>query len=626
MINHRRLTLCFPGLLSMLLLGGSVGLAWFLGVRLSGQYEESLGYRYFYSLRQIADADTYVFLPQGHLIDTFHQALNLLLNLVGPPMTDVATRIEVFGYGSVLTAHLLVSIAVAWLASYQTGVARKLLVTLLAVLPYFIPAIYGFSNLLVPDYLVWIPVVTTVTAALVTRAFHSPNGPWTGIDTASVAGLTAIALGVKVSLLVFPAALGGILLIMRERLLRSALLGTLSLLLGITGWLLILVVNFHGRTDHLLHFFRDQSIFLQSVGTTMPFVQWWSGTIGKAVWVVRACALLPLGLAVVALTARRRPGVALAVGLGLGSAGSLFILHSRDNPTTWQEATCYLCFSIAVLLCARPAAPARIFRLVLNWLVVAALGVQVAIGLHHYIRYFLPYLTSLTPAQQAAATALEGSDDRIAFLIPDNSYRPLTLDSAVWKGGANILEGGRFGASPLVRSFFPHRNYFYGAPESFAANPLDLAGFTRLVFVIRKGMDPDDPVEHRRLMSAYYSTPLDWTLLAKIDFKSQFYLVWQRTDLASQSASGLVAPAAKRLTPTLIELTWPRGLFSGQCEIQMSTNGGDFVTIGLTTGSLGVYQIGDVGPASSYSFRLRAQNNRGPDGWTPVAKVSPAIQ
>jgi hypothetical protein len=158
---------------------------------------------------------------------------------------------------------------------------------------------------------------------------------------------------------------------------------------------------------------------------------------------------------------------------------------------------------------------------------------QVFDGLAYMHRYYIPYLITLNQAQAAAAKSLERYNDRIAFLYPDNSYRTLTVDSDIFKGGSNILEGPYFGRSGLVRGMFPYRSYFAAAHTA-----LDLNSYRAVVFVVRKGMDPEPPGQ-LSLMKAVYGPSLSrLTLRDNIDFGSQEFLVWdvdspRRTDAGS---------------------------------------------------------------------------------------------
>jgi hypothetical protein len=200
---------------------------------------------------------------------------------------------------------------------------------------------------------------------------------------------------------------------------------------------------------------------------------------------------------------------------------------------TWFEAGNFLTFSVAVVSYRPFLTSVSVARRFAMGVVVIAAATQVFDGLVYMHRYYIPYLITLNHAQASAAEALERYHDKIAFLFPDNSYRTLTVDSDIFKGGSNILEGPYFGRSGLVRGMFPFRSYF-----AVSHTALDLDSYRAVVFVIRKGMDPG-PEGQLSLMKAIYGPALSrLTLRDSIDFGSQDFLVWdvdaqKRTDAGS---------------------------------------------------------------------------------------------
>src|SRR5260370_39569546 len=84
-------------------------LAWIVlhGATLTGVNEESVGYRYFYSLRQLYDPPAFLFLPQGQLTNLIQKAIQIALTLLGFPPTQLRPRIDYFCYASVAAFHLM---------------------------------------------------------------------------------------------------------------------------------------------------------------------------------------------------------------------------------------------------------------------------------------------------------------------------------------------------------------------------------------------------------------------------------------------------------------------------------------------------------------------------------------
>ena len=57
--------------------------------------------------------------------------------------------------------------------------------------------------------------------------------------------------------------------------------------------------------------------------------------------------------------------------------------------------------------------------------------------------------------------AVRSTAGRTLYLIPDNAHRPLSLASAVFKGGTDVVST-EWGTSPLMRRLFADRWYVYG--------------------------------------------------------------------------------------------------------------------------------------------------------------------
>ena len=71
----------------------------------SNPFEESVGYRYFYSLRNTFGGE-FPWLPQGHLPNLVHAAIQYLLDLLGFLHSDLGARIDLFSFLAVLAPLL----------------------------------------------------------------------------------------------------------------------------------------------------------------------------------------------------------------------------------------------------------------------------------------------------------------------------------------------------------------------------------------------------------------------------------------------------------------------------------------------------------------------------------------
>jgi hypothetical protein len=83
-------------------------------VSLTAFYEESIGYRYFYTLRQLHEP-AYLFLPQGQSVNLIFKSVHVLLDILGFASTQVRPRIDYFSIISISTFQLLNVAAFAFL-------------------------------------------------------------------------------------------------------------------------------------------------------------------------------------------------------------------------------------------------------------------------------------------------------------------------------------------------------------------------------------------------------------------------------------------------------------------------------------------------------------------------------
>ena len=112
----------------------------------------------------------------------------------------------------------------------------------------------------------------------------------------------------------------------------------------------------------------------------------------------------------------------------------------------------------------------------IGWPIVGALAL-----------YFCPLAWVQTASFYRTAAALDNASHRlhdalaadggsVAFLTPDNTYRPPSVDSSICKGGTDIFQS-TWGVSPFIKSMFPDRWCFlYGGTA-------DVTPFANVVFI-----------------------------------------------------------------------------------------------------------------------------------------------
>jgi hypothetical protein len=459
-------------------------------------------------------------------MDLVHQGLQLVLTGLGYPPDRVFPRIDIFSYCSIALAHLAAAAAFYRAGRSVPSALARFAMAAVVLLPFYNVPISGFNVILEPDYMLWILPLMLVTAGAAFEAVSGEFRPWSQRDSWILASLVTASLGLKATLLIYPISLAVVLLVCRRGLEASFMQAVTATTLGILGWLLVLLTYYHGHWDYLMRYFSDEARFGSSVRPNVSYLAWLRTEVFAGRWLVTCSILLPFAMLALLAVSRSRPRLGAVSGVLAGSMIYHCFLFFRDTPVTWFEAANFLTFA-AMVVSFGPVllSSAAVKRTVLAVAALAA-ATQVLGGVRYMHKYFIPYLTSLNRAQAQAAAALAGYGDRLAFLYPDNSYRTLTVDSAIFKGGSDILEGPRFGKSSLIRGIYPDRWYFAESPAFYASSPIDLAPYRAVVFVVRKGLDPE-PDGQLALMRARYGPGLSGlTLRSNVDFGSQEFLVW----------------------------------------------------------------------------------------------------
>jgi hypothetical protein len=92
-----------------------------------------------------------------------------------------------------------------------------------------------------------------------------------------------------------------------------------------------------------------------------------------------------------------------------------------------------------------------------------------------------------TVATRDLTALLAETPGRAVFLSPDNSRRPVTVDSAIFKGSTSIdrtIDPSGDRPSPLIRKLFADRDYIAADATVDSRRPLDLSSYRKLVFVV----------------------------------------------------------------------------------------------------------------------------------------------
>ncbi|MGE3910676.1 MAG: hypothetical protein AB7K36_15040, partial [Chloroflexota bacterium] len=503
------LALALPGLVAGV--GLSVPLLAMLlqGISLVGMGEESIGYRYFYSLRMLYTPNERPWLPQGQTMTLVHLAMQASLTAAGFPATQITPRMDVFAYVGAALPHVVTAVVLAWAVLPLRSMAARLTVAAAMVMVGLDGGLNWGYHLLLPDYYSWIHALAMAVLGCCLRLTVDAARPsWRLALALGIMG--GLGVGLKVTLAVFmvPPML---LLPLRWRPISQALV--MASVIGLVAGLLFVGIIWLSRG-------ADVEGVRQHVNTMLGYssTQSEDQQRGPMVWLLgqvlegrspltRLSAALPVLLLVgLALPGQRPAARGVTLALLAGSIMSTLLMWRRAGWTTQVEVNDYTLVALAVWLVrvGRPMAagwslPGRWKRgagrgcslaSLPHWLSAASvlLTVLSLAALHNLGFSLWTHVPQFVRAQEISDTLDRFTSDppgRVAILGLDNEHRPLTRDSAIYKGGTDTAGSGLWGASPLVQSMVPERYYFY--PTRELRLPVDVSSFQYLLFVA----DPD---------------------------------------------------------------------------------------------------------------------------------------
>jgi hypothetical protein len=478
------------------------------GYTLTGSFEESVGYRYFYSLRKMYDPPTLLFTPQGQSINLIQAMIQVALTWSGFPVTQLQPRIDYFCYISVFVFHVLNLGAFAWMIQRIEGVSAIAVSTLFWLVPFYEVHTSGMYTLLQPDYVTTVSAFALVAAGSILRTARSARF---GTRQIAFFGIfIATAAATKITFVLFPAiAFAFAILQLPDRKRAIAITGATVGIAAVCGF----VIVFADSSWHL-SFLRANARGFSS------FVVAGSGNLAKQAgswprWFSHRVMEAPLYLALIystpffallaLLCSRTKRQLTLAASILAGSAAQSFFLYKRDYPPSLIEAAfmLHLVVFLSVFLIVAPNVRGRLpgrARSVIGPLAATGLLVLLLSWVEPGI-FSILMATKQNTADQAVLSAAESEfAGRRLWLVPDNDYRPLSIDSAIMKGGwgQHWLDPD----SPTLRAMVPNVDYaFYYVPS------LRLDEYNAIFFVSSGDINSDVA----RLSAAYSISFAGWS-------------------------------------------------------------------------------------------------------------------
>jgi hypothetical protein len=453
---------CVAATLALVLVGTlfwvPAALCW-LGISPSGFFEESVGYRYFYSLR-LAFGGEHPFLPQGQFPTLVYVIIQWALSAFYPA-DQLFPRVDVFSLTAVAIPGALGTVA-AYFALVRLPWPGMILTAACAWLLLASPKLYaGIGWTAMPDYHVW-----TIPLAFLCLALTLIDEPLTPRQATMLGVVAGLAAGVKITFCVFPL----VPLATRIPLDRRAL--SILFIFGMAGALVyfaIIALYAGPSLTALGSFYSSLSLFIRSQANTLP-ADAWAQIWGYELLVI---CLLPAVLIALGIALRQRAAFAAALALTL----SLLFLSLRPYNHSLVEvhAVACLAFGVMVAVIARSTEGGPLRRLILPSAAVAILPVllmlgpdrvNVGIGLVHDMREI-----------DRAHTEWRSKLIQPAWIATtSNYYRPLSVEGALCKGSRGIFAPE---ISRYITSLFPDFHCALAQKELIGVESSSV-GFVRL--------------------------------------------------------------------------------------------------------------------------------------------------
>lgn len=464
------------------------------GVSLTGVFEESVGYRYFYSLR-ILYGDERPWLPQGQMPGLLHLAIQLALSALGYPRTELFPRIDIFTYAAALVPHMMSAAAFLWATTPLRSASARLLLAAGVLAATFYPR--GFYEwVALPDYQIWVIPISLISIGALFRLLNKPEGTplWRTKSALWLGVFAGLCVATKPTFIVFPIAIGCTMLWRDRRHVDWVLFGGLATLFGAVIWFDITAIYYLGDIREVVQYLIELSSFVGSQHATLD-----GGKLSLIEWLdlmrptsmadtVPLLLILPaLSLAVGSLSARSRVLLAILPANVL----SLYVLFQRFYSHTLIEAY-FFALVVAAFMAIALAGAAPISAYASSFGVhlpkasflpsVLRLGLAVGVlglvwrALPADVESHLMHSEAYNVSARQLQSLMNEHQGITAFLTTGNAYRPRSVDSAICKGGTDIFVP-KWGVSSFIASMFPNRVCY------LFEHRVDPTSFTNAVFV-----------------------------------------------------------------------------------------------------------------------------------------------
>jgi hypothetical protein len=443
-------------------------------VSLTAFYEESVGYRYFYTLRQLYEP-AYLFLPQGQTVNLLFKSVHAALGVLGFPATQIRPRIDYFCIISI-AAFQLINIGAFWCLLRQSPRgANAFVAAVFWLLPaYALGPTTGYI-LLMPDYLAVEPAIVMLSAALLLKVYGDVQ--WTRTNTVWLAVLLGCALATKVTLAILPGIAVLFLALNSLPRVSSVLSAAATIAAGLLVWGIITCIDVAFVPHSLAYYASGLFDFIRTGGgRDVPpesWLWWIVHRAGDASPITAVVYLAPfLGLAALAL-ARDRKSLTFLGSLLLGAVVYSVILYRRDYYVTLIDSGFYTFMFAWCVWCValtKRRGISAYARTAVGATVAFLLAILFAQQLFAYVAETLPAIEQSAKTEQELEKLNQGIAGRRLWLVPDNFGRPISLESAIMKGGSSTRGVWLEPDSALIRQAAPDLEFRFERNDSRAIN------------------------------------------------------------------------------------------------------------------------------------------------------------
>lgn len=464
------------------------------GLTLTGMTEESTGYRYFYTLRILYGEHERPWLPQGQLVGLVHMGIQLLLTTLGYPPTQLYPRIDLFTYLAAGLPHLVTVGAFIWAVRPISTITEKLILAATFIVISFQTRSGGGISLVQPDYMSWAGSVSLLTIGWVLRLtrdsqkFRLINIFWLGL-------FGGACLAIKPTYIVFPLTVGILLLLRAKTFLQRLMLVVGGSVLALVVLVALTLMYYLGDGAATFKHFELTYIFTQSqLDNAEPFLKLLKQSILQNLPdALTLSFFMPIVLFLSFLLLLHRQ---VSFSLLFGSILSSYVAYKRFYPVTFVETNYYLFVAVFIWYKEVVFSEDSVFfaffkesqKKVYNsfkMAILTLLYILMVSQINSFHDVFIPPFSASDAGSKELDRFMKKTPGITLFLIPNNNYRPTTIDSAIYKGGMDIISN-KWGDSPFVKAMFPDRWYILGDVPNFQ-RPLDISPYDKLVFVSLPG-------------------------------------------------------------------------------------------------------------------------------------------